>query len=279
MTWSIVLAAEGAGARLAEHARGRGTLLAKTLRRASRFSSPDRIAVVTAREHHAEADEVLRHQPEVSWLEQLSSRGTTPGIALSLVQALRRDDREVVLLLPSDQEVADEGVFAAAIDEAIELATRSPHRVAVLGAEPGERPDGRDWIVPAGRAGGAVAGLVEEAPASEIPALVGAGALLNTCVVAARPWTLAGLLGQHASQWWRSILRSWPDPVQLEATCAALPPSRFSTDVLKPAIARLELVRVGPDAGWSGVATPAGLAQEPSPASPVQSQITVEFAN
>jgi mannose-1-phosphate guanylyltransferase len=279
MTWTIVLAG-GAGSRLAEESRrrygynrpkqycdfdGTGTLLEKTLARGRRFADARHTLVVTTRAHRAEAQEILRFYPGIRTIEQPCGRETTPGIALPILHVYGRDPDDLAVLLPSDHHVADEAVFAAAVQRALEAVARHPDRIGVIGAEPGELCEGYGWIVPKPGLEHHVARFAEKPPSVELAGLRAAGALVNTFVLVGRVRTLAVLIGRHAPGWWRALMTSYPDPAKLDAAFEVLPPSNFSTDVLERIPDRLELIRLDARAGWSDVGTPDRLAHALTP--------------
>jgi mannose-1-phosphate guanylyltransferase len=272
MTWTIVLAG-GTGARLSQQASdrygyarpkqycdfdGSGTLLERTLRRASGFSPPERTIVITTRQHRHEAIEALQAHPRLVHIEQPCARDTTPGILLPLLHVLARGPADPVLLLPADHHVRDEPRFAAAVGRSIQLVTREPKTIGVVGAQPVGPADDYGWLV--GRDDGCafpgVSQFREKPDATELEGLRSSGALVNTFVLAARAYTLASVFASHAPGWWRALTQVGRDPDRLEAVYDVLPSSNFSREVLEAIPHLLRIVPLEAEAGWSDVGTP-----------------------
>lgn len=274
MTWTIVLAG-GTGSRLASecnqrygYARpkqfcdfdGNGTLLEHTLARARVFSPPERIVVVTARAHRAEADEVLRDQGDLVRVEQPCPRDTTPAVSAGLLAVLARDPTAHIIVMPSDHHVADARCFARALEQANELVDGDPEGIALLGAVPDGPCDGYGWVVPQRATASGVEEFCEKPSAAEAACLIDRGAVVNTLVTVAHAAALTGALERHSPRWWRTLAAS-PDEASLEEAYTTLPGENFSTDVLEHIPQLLRLVRIEAEAGWSDIGTPARLAR------------------
>jgi mannose-1-phosphate guanylyltransferase len=275
-TWAIVLAG-GDGTRLETECvkrygyprpkqfcdfDGTGTLLDRTLERASAVVRPERTVVVTTRRHRSEADEVLARWPGVHRVEQPRNADTTAGILLPLLYVLAQDPGGTVVLLPSDHHVRDDEAFAFALARAAGLARGAGDGMVLLGARPEGPEDGYGWIVPgeaADRGSRTVVRFREKPPAHEIEHLLASGALLNTFVLAARVEVMAGLIARHAPDAWRRLSTAWRSPETLALAYEDLRHSNFSHDVLEHARA-LRVVPVA--AGWSDVGTPDRLRRE-----------------
>jgi mannose-1-phosphate guanylyltransferase len=116
--------------------------------------------------------------------------------------------------------------------------------------------------VPAGdarRGARSVAAFREKPPVEEVVQLLGAGALLNTFVLAARAQTLIDLVARHVPACWSALSSSWWCRDRLESAYHHLPRSNFSQDVLE----HTDRLRVMPvAAGWSDVGTPERLRRD-----------------
>ena len=275
-TWAIVLAG-GEGTRLESECvkrygyprpkqfcdfDGTGTLLDRTLKRATAIVPEQRIVVVTTRRHRAEADEVLFRWPNVLRVEQPRNAETTAGILLPMLHVLATDRTSSVVVLPSDHHVRHERAFIRALTRATALARKTPDGIVLLGARPELPEEGYGWIVPGGRADGGtrtVARFREKPPLDEVERLLESGALLNTFVLAARVEVLVALIAHHVPDAWSRLSTAWQSEARLERAYQDLPRSNFSKDVLERATA----LRVLPvSAGWSDVGTPDRLQRE-----------------
>lgn len=275
--WVIVLAG-GDGRRLEEvaaqhHGRPRAkqfcdfgsgrTLLERTLDRALRLASPERVIVVTNRAHRPEVEAVAASIPAVRWVEQPRNRGTTPAITLPLLSILQEDPTGQVVVLPSDHDVADDDTFIVRVQEALESLVDDPEPALVLGAEPEGPLDGYGWMVPMfcrGERWPRVLDFCEKPTAARVDSLLRGGACVNTFVLVAEAWTLAGLVRRHAAPWFRALVAGHGDTGLVEAAYEALAASGFSEDVLSNAVDELRLVPLG-RVGWSDIGTPERLAR------------------
>ncbi|MBK9062154.1 MAG: mannose-1-phosphate guanylyltransferase [Acidobacteria bacterium] len=118
---------------------GKDSLLRETYRRAEAVAGADRV-FVSGRESHAP---LLRAElPEVAeprFVLEPMRRNTAPAIALSTLVACADDANAVLLVLPSDQAVADEAAFLAALRAGAAIAAKEDAFVT-LGIPP-TRPE------------------------------------------------------------------------------------------------------------------------------------------
>ena len=267
----VIVLAGGEGRRLEPQARARYgyarpkqycdfgdgvTLLDRTLARARRLVTPDRIVVVTTAGHREEADECLARWPGVRRLEQPRNRDTLPGLALPILSILDRDPSARVVVLPSDHSIADEHGFTQCLARIVATLSDYPFDLLLLGAQVETPEDGYGWILPshcAGRWPG-VAGFREKPPAEELPHLISRGALANTFVMAGDAWSFAQVILRHAPTWFSSILSALHDSERLRQVYDALPSVNFS-EGLHADRADLRVVPM-PAVGWSDVGTP-----------------------
>ena len=272
--WTVVLAG-GDGVRLRALTRalhgeelpkqfafihGGASLLQATVARAQRWSAPERIVVVVAREREALARSQLRDYGPVHLAVQPSNRGTGPGLMLPLGHVMTMDPAAHVVVLPSDHYVRDEAPFEQSIRAAVDA---SGEQIALIGAVPDHAETQYGWMVRGvrpGVAGHVVDTFCEKPPASVALQLLRAGALWNTFVMAGsaqRFWDLAREhLPQQAARF-EAYLGSLHGPEEraaLRALYSRLRPADFSRDVLARA-RDLRLVALRP-CGWSDWGTP-----------------------
>jgi mannose-1-phosphate guanylyltransferase len=216
-TWSIVLAG-GEGERLRALTNrwlgahrpkqyctfvGNRSMLQHTLDRAVVVSGTDRTLVVVARQH---APDVWDHLDKIHWEQtilQPRNCGTAPGIFLPLAHIYLKDPEATVLILPSDHFVYPEAGFLTALEQVVATALRLPDKLVLLGAHADSPETEYGWIQP-----GAIVDRVdvhvvrtvesfrEKPNQHDAEALLAAGGLWNTMVMAARVRTL-WKLGRH----------------------------------------------------------------------------------
>ena len=118
---------------------GGESLLRETYRRAAAVAGPDRVFVSGRTSHAALLRAELPEVPESRLVLEPVRRNTAPAIALSALAACADDANAVVLVLPSDQAVADEPAFLAALRAGAAVAAREDAFVT-LGIRP-TRPE------------------------------------------------------------------------------------------------------------------------------------------
>ena len=173
---------------------GRTSMLRQTLDRVALLVPPERTVVVTMAGQGSYMTAELRHEPRAPHvLEQPRDRGTAAAILLAAHRILARDPDAVVVVLPSDHFVADDGGFMAHVAEAVEFLEDRPERIVLLGAEPSQAEADYGWIElgepvrrPGGRPMHRVLSFVEKPAQPAADALYRSGALWNTFVFAAR---------------------------------------------------------------------------------------------
>jgi mannose-1-phosphate guanylyltransferase len=159
--WTIILAA-GEGSRLQALTRAlygeelpkqfaqfepQRSLLQASVERALFWSKPERSLVVVASQREELARRQLGPYRGVSIVSQPLEKGTAPSVLLGLSRVLKADHEGLVVLLPSDHFVRDDGPFRDAIARARARAAASG-AVVVLGALPDSADPHEDWVVP-----------------------------------------------------------------------------------------------------------------------------------
>lgn len=283
-TWGLVLAA-GDGSRLRSltthpcgtavpkqfcSLHGGQSLLEDAFDRAVAIADHDRIATIVAFQHRQwwSGIERVNRLPAGNVIVQPANRGTAIGVLYSLLHILARDPRAHVVLLPADHYVRDEDTLRESLLLASERTQRDPSRVVLLGLEPEDIDTELGYIVPGGRdplGGHPVAQFVEKPDRDAAAAIIAAGGLWNSFILAASAQSLLDLfLPRYAALMMEmqvivsrglasgSSTAAWPAIVDLYER---LPTLDFSRDLLE---GREENLRVicAPACGWSDLGTP-----------------------
>ena len=274
--WAVLLAA-GDGSRVRDYTsgaageqvpkqfwapRGRDSMLRWALSRALAIAPRERIVAVVAEQHRRWWKTDLDDLPSHNVVVQPANRGTTPGILLPVFEVLRRDERAVVVILPSDHFVAHEPVLREALISALRAVSLDAGRLVLLGMEPTGRETDCGWIVPADVGGCGltrpVAAFVEKPDRAAAQDLAHAGALLNSFILAARGDVLLRTCEPLAPHWLAG-LRHWAARSERAALLAQLyaelAASDFSRDVLEQVPQRLRVLAVR-GCGWSDLGVP-----------------------
>jgi mannose-1-phosphate guanylyltransferase len=241
---------------------GRETLLECTLRRAARLTPPERVVVMVRDDHlHWWRHEQRRH-PDVRFLTESANRGTAVAILDALANVLLDDPDPMLVVLPSDHSVDDEGVLAESIELACRWAASHRDEWLVLGMTPDSVETEYGWILPDPDGADPVqdVSLFVEKPPPEIAAeMFEAGALWNTFIVVGSGDVLLGLFERGAPQ----LLGRYLECFGAQATedraantlFPSLPHTDFSRDIMEAATARLRVLPV-PECGWIDLGTP-----------------------
>lgn len=113
-------------------------LIVETLERVKGVASVKQSYVVCGAVHAAPTRKLLKGLPPGNVLVEPAARNTAPAIALATAHVAVKDMQGVLVVLPSDQHVANVPAFRAALDEAVALAREG--RIVTLGVTP-TRPD------------------------------------------------------------------------------------------------------------------------------------------
>lgn len=271
--WVLVLAG-GSGTRLARMTSttagtcvpkqycsvdGERSLLQRTVARALRLVSRERIAVVVARQHELfwrrEFDDLERPLVVV----QPDNRGTAAGVLLPLLSILERTPGAQVTLMPSDHFVADEAALARELGRAQARVAQAPDRLQLIGIEPDQPVGDYGWILPGPGTGATrtVAAFVEKPGLQGAIELMARGAVWNALLLVASGRTLLDLYRRRLP----GLLAAFADPTALRSAAtleqlyASLPAADFSRDLLQGSEDCLEL-RIASRCGWTDLGTP-----------------------
>jgi len=130
-----------------------------------------------------------------------AARNTGPALGLAALHAVASDPNAVLVCLPSDIHISDEGGFAATIASAAAIAATD--RWVTLGVTPASPSSAFGYIVPGeplAAFGGArtVASFVEKPPTETARRLMAAGAMWNSGVFVVSARRLLADLDRHA---------------------------------------------------------------------------------
>ncbi|HUO62268.1 MAG TPA: sugar phosphate nucleotidyltransferase [Terriglobales bacterium] len=248
---------------------GTKSLLRQTLDRATLLVPAERTLVVTMAGQMGYLAAELRQHPAIPCvIEQPMDRGTAAAILLSAHWILARDPQAVVVVLPSDHFVGDDGAFIDHVARMAEAAVRHPERIILLGVRPTEPETDYGWIEPGGplaaRGGPSVyqvRGFVEKPEPEVANRLLGSGGLWNTFVLAARAATLVEAGREHVPGLHERIVQitaftgSEHERWAVRQGYEFAPNRSFSRDVLERCPARLGVMPLS-GVSWRDLGTP-----------------------
>jgi mannose-1-phosphate guanylyltransferase len=243
-----------------------GSLLQKTIARL--MGGPELglglndVHVVTDRRYEV----LVRDQSDVGVLSEPVGRNTSAAIALAAV-SVEHDPDEVMVVLPADHLVADEGRFRQVLAKAANLAQGAfgiDSPIVTLGAQPTGPATQYGYLVPDLSRSGADASYVLSAfvekpePARAEQLVAQPGVCWNAGIFVARRRAWLASLERHTA-----LIGPLTDALDseslLEAAYARMGSVSIDYAVMQPAAAEGQVVMVGMDAGWSDVGTWAAL--------------------
>ena len=279
--WAVVLAA-GSGKRLQTitgrsdgasvpkqycSMHGGPSLLRLALARAFTVVPFDRVLCVVSEEHELWWRRELAELPLENIIVQPLDRGTAVGTLLPVSVALDRDPTARLVFLPADHYVAGEQILSNHIARALRELEEDINRVVLLGLEPDE-PDPElgyiQLLANSDETLGTVTRFVEKPSVRRAKTLIGAGALWNSFVFAAKAETLMQLFRRRIP---RAVgaFQSAADSGNLTTSVLAkiyeqLDSADLSGDVFAGSEGSLAVLRV-PSCGWTDLGTPERVAR------------------
>jgi mannose-1-phosphate guanylyltransferase len=139
------------------------SLIEETMERLKGVAAPRQTFVVCGSRHAALARGALKRLPAANVLVEPEARNTAPAIALATAHVASKNPRGVLVVLPSDQHVADAPAFRAAIAEAVRMADEG--LIVTLGITPTRPETGYGYVKLGGKLSGTarkVAAFVEK---------------------------------------------------------------------------------------------------------------------
>lgn len=120
------------------------SLIAGTVRRLSRLVAPERMLIATGEHLLAATSAQLPDLPAQNFLGEPVAKNTAPCIGWATFIAARRDPDAVIVVVPSDQHVADEAAFEKALKTAI--ASAQGGTITTIGITPSRPETGYGYI-------------------------------------------------------------------------------------------------------------------------------------
>ena len=124
------------------------SLLQKTFLRAAALPGVDQILSVTNREFYFQTADDYREVNEsglpTGYLLEPFGRNTAAAVAVAALSVQQSHPDALMLVLPADHLIADEGAFAAAVERAVELAATG--RLVTFGITPDAPETGYGYI-------------------------------------------------------------------------------------------------------------------------------------
>lgn len=134
-------------------------LIVETQRRLGGLAPARSTFVVCGEQHQVSVRRLLKTLPKANVVVEPEARNTAPAIALAVAHVSRINPKGVLVVLPSDQHVADVPAFERALREAVQVARGGA--VVTLGIAPTRPETGYGYI----RVGASLSGTAKEVAA------------------------------------------------------------------------------------------------------------------
>lgn len=119
-------------------------MLVETAARLEGLASLQDTFVVCGKAHAGPVGKLLKKLPRANVLVEPEARNTAPAIALAVAHVSARNPQGVMVVLPSDQHVAQLAAFRTAVSEAVAAAKQG--RIVTLGIKPTRPETGYGYI-------------------------------------------------------------------------------------------------------------------------------------
>ena len=179
---------------------GTRSMFEHTLNRAQMLIPRERLFTVVGLNHmeYPDVRRQLSDRPDGTVVQQPRNKETAPGLLLPLIYLYKHYPNSVVVVLPSDHFILEEGLFMDHVDSACRFVEKDPTKFVLLGVEPyGGQETEYGYILPNGErehlspsAFQEVIQFVEKPNLHVAQALVQRGGLWNTLVIAFKAKTL-----------------------------------------------------------------------------------------
>ncbi|MFT3713955.1 MAG: mannose-1-phosphate guanylyltransferase [Archangium sp.] len=123
---------------------GKNSMIGETMKRIAPLATPARTSVVCGAKHAKLVTKALPKLPKKNVVVEPEARNTAPAIALACAHVAHADPQGVVVVLPSDQHVADQPAFQKSVEEAIAVAQQG--FIVTLGIAPTRPETGYGYI-------------------------------------------------------------------------------------------------------------------------------------
>lgn len=250
--------------------RGERSLIEEAIDRGAALVDTERICAIVAAEHQRWWLEstALTRLPTANLIVQPCNRGTAVGILYATLKIAKHDPDAIVILLPSDHHVDDEGTLRESLVAALQAVRVRNGGPLLLGLEPNNADTELGYIVPEGPApwgGHRVRRFVEKPSVSHAQWLIESGALWNMFIMVASAQCLVDLFrpswGALLTEMEALVSTRHPRVFQTAGGLTfqdrydLLPEVDFSRHILQGQESVLRVMRVRP-CGWSDLGTP-----------------------
>lgn len=250
--------------------RGERSLIEEAIDRGAALVDTERICAIVAAEHQRwwlESAALTRLLP-ANLIVQPRNRGTAVGILYATLKIAKNDPDAIVILLPSDHHVDDEGILRESLVAALRSMRHPNTGPLLLGLQPNSADTELGYIVPGARdplGSHRVQRFVEKPSVSHAQWLIDSGGLWNMFIVVASVQRFVDLFRPS----WGALLTAMqalvsprhPGKLQpvggltFQDRYDLLPEVDFSRHVLAGQESVLRVMRV-PPCGWSDLGTP-----------------------
>ncbi|MBL9038773.1 MAG: NTP transferase domain-containing protein [Archangium sp.] len=205
-------------------------LITETLARMKGVATESRSYVVCGERHAAAVRKALPKLPKANVLIEPQARNTAPAIALAALHVSKKNPEGIVVVVPSDQHVADVPAFQRAVEQAVDAARLG--YIVTLGISPTRPETGYGYIrigKPHETGAHTVAAFVEKPDAARAQEYVESGAYV---------WN-AGIFVFRADVMLQALEKHLPEATEPLARISAALGTKKASAVLKKEFAKL----------------------------------------